>query len=62
MVTIAQISCHHEKDPPKTECAAAYMVGSLKMVAHAILSPYRLHLYTFMYWWCVHIRGDPQSV
>ena len=28
--------------------AAAYMAGSIKTVAHAILSPYGLYLYLYM--------------
>ena len=37
-----------EGDPPKTECAAN-MAGSLKTVAHAILSPYAVYLYLHIY-------------
>ena len=39
------------------------MAGSFKMAAHAILSPYVVHLYLYMYR-CVweHIPGNPQSV
>ena len=36
--------------------------GSLKMVTHAILSPYGLNLNSYIYIWVwVHILGDPQS-
>ena len=32
---------------PSEDSAAAYMEGSLKTVAHAILSPYALYLYLY---------------
>ena len=35
--------------PPKKDGAADYTAGSLKTVAHAILSPHGLHLYLYMY-------------
>ena len=33
----------------RRQSAAAYMAGSLKTVAHTILSPYGLYLYLYMY-------------
>ena len=38
------------------------MAGSLKTVAHAILSPYALYLYLNIVQVWVYILGDPQSV
>ena len=35
--------------PSEDGSAAAYMAGYLKMVAHAILSPYAVYLHLFMY-------------